>query len=423
MQHSIAARFAAWPARYVHPAATARERRLGLRPSSAFIAASGRRTVLRRPDVGPLTALRAPWRALTIEPVREAAAAGPRRPSGCGGPAPPVPEDRAAPPWRPRGPPEAGHSHLCRWHRHPVHRRHPRARGRQAPARTRRRHLDPAQGHARRGRDDRGDGHPRGQRGDRPRGQDRPAVRLHRVLVRHGRDAHQQDRPLLPDGPDGRRPRAPRPRVRRGALDLVRRGVDAADVRDRAGPRRARRRRRARRARSRCRPEQDRCDDRGHDAAAQPAARPPRGAGREDRRVRRLADADPVRRHPRGAPRRPVGGRAVRPVAHGRARRRGSGRRRRAGGRARHRPAGARDRAGALLDDLRRRRRDPRRPDRLPAGRGPVHGRRQRVERAGRLGRARRADRGLPRRARRPVAGDRPRRRSRVRARSTSWGR
>ena len=71
MQHSIAARFAAWPARYVHPAATARERRLGLRPASAFIAASGRRTVLRRPDVGPLTALRAPWRALTIEPVRE----------------------------------------------------------------------------------------------------------------------------------------------------------------------------------------------------------------------------------------------------------------------------------------------------------------------------------------------------------------
>ena len=79
MQHSIAARYAAWPARYVHPTARARERRLGLTPTSAFIAASGRRTVLRRPDVGPLTALRAPWRALTIEPGR---------PSPSGRPAP-----------------------------------------------------------------------------------------------------------------------------------------------------------------------------------------------------------------------------------------------------------------------------------------------------------------------------------------------
>ena len=70
MQHSIAARYAAWPARFVHPSARARERRLGLAPSPAFIAAPGRRTVLHRPDVGPLTALRAPWRALTIEPVR-----------------------------------------------------------------------------------------------------------------------------------------------------------------------------------------------------------------------------------------------------------------------------------------------------------------------------------------------------------------
>jgi hypothetical protein len=77
MQHSIAARYAAWPARYVHPSARARERRLGLGPSSAFIAASGRRTVLRRPDIGPLTALRAPWRALTIEPGRPSAGGRP----------------------------------------------------------------------------------------------------------------------------------------------------------------------------------------------------------------------------------------------------------------------------------------------------------------------------------------------------------
>ena len=77
MQHSIAARYAAWPARFVHPSARARERRLGLVPSPAFIAAPGRRTVLRRPDVGPLTALRAPWRALTIEPVRESGSGRP----------------------------------------------------------------------------------------------------------------------------------------------------------------------------------------------------------------------------------------------------------------------------------------------------------------------------------------------------------
>jgi hypothetical protein len=66
MQHSIAARHAAWPARFVHPPSRARERRLGLRTSTAFVAASGRRTVLLRPDVGPLTALRAPWRSLRI---------------------------------------------------------------------------------------------------------------------------------------------------------------------------------------------------------------------------------------------------------------------------------------------------------------------------------------------------------------------
>ena len=66
MQHSIAAHFAAWPARYVHPSARARERRLGLSPVSAFIAAPGRRTVLR-----------APWRALTIEPVRTSASGRP----------------------------------------------------------------------------------------------------------------------------------------------------------------------------------------------------------------------------------------------------------------------------------------------------------------------------------------------------------
>ena len=61
-----------------------------------------------------------------------------------------------------------------------------------------------------------------------------------------------------------------------------------------------------------------------------------------------------------------VGRRPVRPVAHGRARRRGPGGRRGARRGARHRPAGARRRPRPLLDDLRARRRDPRRPHRLP---------------------------------------------------------
>ena len=69
---------------------------------------------------------------------------------------------------------------------------------------------------------------------------------------------------------------------------------------------------------------------------------------------------------PRGAPGRPRAGRAVRPVAHGRAVRRGPGGRRGARRRARHGPAGARRRPRPLLDDLRARRRHHRRPDRLP---------------------------------------------------------
>jgi hypothetical protein len=70
MQHSMVARYAAWPARYVHPTTRARERRLGLHAGPAFTAATSRRTVLRRPAVGPLTALQGPWRALVVAPPR-----------------------------------------------------------------------------------------------------------------------------------------------------------------------------------------------------------------------------------------------------------------------------------------------------------------------------------------------------------------
>ncbi len=72
-------------------------------------------------------------------------------------------------------------------------------------------------------------------------------------------------------------------------------------------------------------------------------------------------------RHPRGAPGGPRAGRAVRPVAHGRAVRRGPGGRRGAGLRPRHEPAGPARGPGPLLDDLRAGRRRHRRPDRLPA--------------------------------------------------------
>ncbi len=70
MQHSIAAGFAAWPARYVHPSARARERRLGLHPGRGFTAASVRPTVLHDSDAGPLAAMRASWRAPVIAPAR-----------------------------------------------------------------------------------------------------------------------------------------------------------------------------------------------------------------------------------------------------------------------------------------------------------------------------------------------------------------
>jgi hypothetical protein len=72
MQHSVVARLGAWHARYVRPSAGARERRLGLRPASAFSAAPGRRTVLHRGDAGPLAALRATDRSLTVAPTAPA---------------------------------------------------------------------------------------------------------------------------------------------------------------------------------------------------------------------------------------------------------------------------------------------------------------------------------------------------------------
>ena len=78
MQHSIVTRHAAWPARYVHPGPRVRERHLGLHGSRGFTAAPTQRTVLRRPSVGPLTALRASWRALDIAPARSAGQGRPR---------------------------------------------------------------------------------------------------------------------------------------------------------------------------------------------------------------------------------------------------------------------------------------------------------------------------------------------------------
>lgn len=70
MQHSVAALHGAWPARYVHPSMRARERRLGLGAGPRFVPAPSRHTVLRHPEIGSLTELRAPWRAPVIEADR-----------------------------------------------------------------------------------------------------------------------------------------------------------------------------------------------------------------------------------------------------------------------------------------------------------------------------------------------------------------
>jgi hypothetical protein len=65
MEHSIAAKYAARPAaRFVRPGARARDRRLGLRASVTFKAATHRLTVLRQPDRDPLARLRASGRSM-----------------------------------------------------------------------------------------------------------------------------------------------------------------------------------------------------------------------------------------------------------------------------------------------------------------------------------------------------------------------
>jgi len=75
MQHSIAAKYAARPAaRFVRSSSRTRERRLGLRPSGSLQPAAAGATILRRPDVAPLTHLRAGWRAIT--PASGAASTG-----------------------------------------------------------------------------------------------------------------------------------------------------------------------------------------------------------------------------------------------------------------------------------------------------------------------------------------------------------
>ena len=190
-------------------------------PASAFIAAPGRRTVLRRPDVGPLTALRAPWRALTI---------GPCAPAPSGRPAPGVAD--AVDELRPR----RGIATLLRGAGV--------ARLRQATATSaggivirftdgapelvvgkRRRERDGVtwtlpKGTPDAARDDRGDGRARGPRGDRPRGPHRPAVRLHRVLCSsQGRTRIHKTVHYFLMVPTGGDLGAPRPRVRRGPLD------------------------------------------------------------------------------------------------------------------------------------------------------------------------------------------------------------
>lgn len=79
MQHSLAALHGAWSARYVGATARTRERRLGLGSGPRFRPAPSRHTVLRQTEMGPLTELRAPWRAPVIEADRAVTAVRPRQ--------------------------------------------------------------------------------------------------------------------------------------------------------------------------------------------------------------------------------------------------------------------------------------------------------------------------------------------------------
>ena len=81
MQHSLGALRGAWPARYVHPSARARERRLGLGAGPRFVPAPSRHTVLRRPEMAPLTELRAAWRSPVIEADRAGGLLRPSQPA------------------------------------------------------------------------------------------------------------------------------------------------------------------------------------------------------------------------------------------------------------------------------------------------------------------------------------------------------
>ena len=227
MEHSIAAKYAARPAaRFVRPSTRVRERRLGLRPSGSFhapgrpldgAARPGGRT--RSPGCGPAGA------RSTRRSAGATAVAGRVRWWPWSGPAPGAPARSVArAPRRRRGAPEDRDRHLRRRDRRSLRSGTAVARRRQPPARARRADLDAAQGHAQPRREPRGDGDPRGRGGDRARGPDHRAARVDRVLVRPVRDAHPQDRPLLPDGADRRRPGPPRPRVRGGPLDRLRRG-------------------------------------------------------------------------------------------------------------------------------------------------------------------------------------------------------
>ena len=157
------------------------------------------------PDLGPLAALRAPWRAIRPRPTAARRSAAGSRPGrglpldALGSPgrdrrARAAPRRGAAEAGRPPPPPAAsssgtegtGSSSSC---------------GSPA-ARARRRDLDPAQGHARRRRDDRG--RPRSARwARRPGSRSRSSRRFDSIeyWFVQSRHAHPQDRPLLPDGP------------------------------------------------------------------------------------------------------------------------------------------------------------------------------------------------------------------------------
>ena len=124
MGHSIAAKYAARPAaRFVHPSSRARERRLGLVPTSSFSAVAARQTELRGSEAGPVRPPAGGLARTARRPDRASRTAGFGPRSRCTGLVLHDPVRVGVPaPRRRRGTPEDRDRHVGRRHRRQVSR-------------------------------------------------------------------------------------------------------------------------------------------------------------------------------------------------------------------------------------------------------------------------------------------------------------